>query len=132
MALTASICFKGPTEPGCTGSMPSRGIFNIAFACNGMSGRDQASGAGDKSSVLVSPGTLNTVTVIFSATSGREVNHSPAAHDSITCLAAALPALAFSATSWNASNINKVFDKALAAASAVSALSNAAINGCTL
>ena len=38
----------------------------MANACKGMSGRDQASGAGDKSSVFVSPVTLKTVTVIFS------------------------------------------------------------------
>lgn len=30
-----------------------------------MSGRDQASGAGERSSVLVSPGTLNTVSQLF-------------------------------------------------------------------
>ena len=39
-------------------SKPSLGILNIANACNGMSGLDQASVAGDKSSVLISPGTL--------------------------------------------------------------------------
>jgi len=64
-----------------------------------MSGRLQASGAGDRSSVLVSPGTLNTVTVIFFSTSGRLVNHSASAHDCSTSLALALPALAFWATS---------------------------------
>ena len=47
--------------------------------CSGMSGRLQASGAGDRSSVLVSPVTLNTVTVIFCGTSGRLVNHSASA-----------------------------------------------------
>ena len=36
----------------------------MASACSGMSGRLQASGAGDRSSVLVSPVTLKTVTVI--------------------------------------------------------------------
>jgi hypothetical protein len=40
-----------------------------------MSGRLQASGAGLRSSVLVSPLTLKTVTVSFSGTSGLEVNH---------------------------------------------------------
>ena len=39
-------------------SKPSLGILNIANACNGISGLDQASVAGDKSSVLISPGTL--------------------------------------------------------------------------
>ena len=79
--------------------MPSRSIFSIAFACNGISGRDQASGAGDKSSVFVSPLTLNTLTVIFSATFSFDVNHSPSAQDCNTCLAAVLPACAFSCTS---------------------------------
>ena len=37
---------------------PSLGILNIANACSGISGLDQASVAGDKSSVLISPGTL--------------------------------------------------------------------------
>ena len=40
------------------GVMPGRAFFSIARACSGMSGRDQASGAGDRSSVLVSPVTL--------------------------------------------------------------------------
>ena len=39
-------------------SRPSLGILNIAKACSGISGLDQASVAGDKSSVLISPGTL--------------------------------------------------------------------------
>jgi hypothetical protein len=49
---------------------------------------------------LVSPGTLNTLTVIFCGTSGRLVNHSASAHDCMTSLANALLARAFSATSW--------------------------------
>ena len=49
-----------------------------------MSGRLQASGAGERSSVLVSPGTLKTVTVIFSGTLGRLVNHSASAQLCIT------------------------------------------------
>ena len=77
----------GPTEPAWSGTMPSRGFFNMANACNGISGRLQASGAGDKSSVLVSPVTLNTVMVIFSCTLGREVNHSALDQDSTTSLA---------------------------------------------
>ncbi len=48
--------------------MPSRGILSIASACSGMSGRDHASGAGERSSVFVSPDTRNTVAVIFSGT----------------------------------------------------------------
>jgi len=92
----------GPRLPSSSGlnAAPGRLFFSIAMACSGMSGRDQASGAGDRSSVLVSPGTLNTVTVIFCGTSGRLVNHSASAHDWTTSFATALPALAFSATSW--------------------------------
>lgn len=37
--------------------------FSMAKACKGISGRDQASGAGDKSSVFVSPVTLKTQSV---------------------------------------------------------------------
>ncbi|EWS63554.1 hypothetical protein Y695_03212 [Hydrogenophaga sp. T4] len=97
-----------------------------------MSGRLQASGAGDRSSVLVSPGTLNTVTVIFLSTSGRLVNHSPSAQLCITSLAWALPALAFSATSLKKSNISSVFFSAAAATAATSASSSSSISGCTL
>ena len=39
-------------------SNPSLGILNMARACNGISGLDHASVAGDKSSVFISPGTL--------------------------------------------------------------------------
>ena len=85
----------------CAGAsvMPSRGILSMASACSGMSGRDHASGAGDKSSVFVSPVTLNTVTVIFSATLGRRVNHSASAHDFITRTACSFPARALASTS---------------------------------
>ena len=48
----------------------------MANECTGMSGLDHASGAGDRSSVFVSPGTLNTTTSIFSWTLGLLVNHS--------------------------------------------------------
>ena len=54
----SSICFIGPITPSWSGTMPSRAFFSIANACRGMSGRDHASWAGDKSSVLVSPVTL--------------------------------------------------------------------------
>ena len=37
------------------------GFLSMASACSGISGRDQASGAGDRSSVLVSPVTLKIV-----------------------------------------------------------------------
>ena len=39
-------------------SIPSLGILNMASACSGISGLDQASVAGDRSSVFISPGTL--------------------------------------------------------------------------
>src|SRR6056300_397666 len=84
LALTSSICDMGPTAPCSSGLRPSRVILYIARACIGMSGRDQASGAGDRSSVFVSPVTLNTVTLVDSATAGREVNHSPSAQDCMT------------------------------------------------
>ena len=71
----------------------------MASACRGMSGLDQASGAGDRSSVLVSPGTLKTVTVIFSATPGAFRNHSASAQDWMTFPAWVFPASAFSLTS---------------------------------
>ena len=64
-----------------------------------MSGRDQASGAGDKSSVFVSPVTLKTVTVIFSCKGSLPVNHSALAQDSMTSRAFALPAWANCSTS---------------------------------
>ena len=97
-----------------------------------MSGRLQASGAGERSSVLVSPATLKTVTVIFFGTSGREVNHSASAQLCITSLACALPALAFSATSWKKSNISSVFFSASAATAATAASSSRSISGLTL
>ena len=50
-ALSSSIVSRGLSKP-------SRGILNIAKACNGMSGLDQASVAGERSSVLISPVTL--------------------------------------------------------------------------
>ena len=97
-----------------------------------MSGRLQASGAGDRSSVLVSPGTLNTVTGMQRGTSGRTVNHSASAQLCITSLAMALPACALMATSWKKSNISKVFFKACAANAATSAWSSKSISGLTL
>ena len=45
----------GPILPGSSGLMPGRAFLSIASACIGMSGRVVASGAGDRSSVLVSP-----------------------------------------------------------------------------
>ena len=97
-----------------------------------MSGRLQASGAGDRSSVLVSPGTLKTLTVMVRGTSGRAVNHSASAQLCITSLALALPARALSATSLKKSNISSVFFSASAAIPATSASSSSSISGCTL
>ena len=68
----------------------------MIVACNGISGRLHASGAGERSSVLVSPVTLNTVSFILSGTVGRLVNHSASAQLFMTALAFALP---FSASS---------------------------------
>ena len=97
--LIASICFSGPVTPGASGSIPSRAILNMASACSGISGRDQASGAGERSSVLVSPVTLNTTILSDSGTSGRSVNHSPAAQLSKTAWAFFDPPFASSTTS---------------------------------
>src|SRR3546814_7802783 len=74
-----------------------------------MSGRLQASGAGDRSSVLVSPLTLKTVRVRLSGTSGRLVNHSASAQLCKMARALALPLSALSLMSWKASNTSSVF-----------------------
>ena len=79
--------------------MPSRGNLSIASACSGMSGRLHASGAGERSSVFVSPETRKTVVVIFSGTAGRSVYHVAFAQFSMTCFADALPPSASSCTS---------------------------------
>ena len=77
-------------------------LTSMDCACSGISGLLHASVAGERSSVLVSPGTLNTVTVISSSSFGSEVNHSASAHERNTRAACSLlPAL--SETSWNAS-----------------------------
>ena len=74
-------------------------VLPMASAWSGMSGRVEASPAGEKSSVLISPSTLKTFTFTESGIPGREVNHSAAAQDSSTALAAAFLALARAATS---------------------------------
>src|SRR5512133_1591954 len=51
-------------------------VLPMARACSGISGRLQASPAGEKSSVLISPSTLKTLTLMVSGTPLREVNHS--------------------------------------------------------
>jgi len=90
----------GPSLPGSSGTMPGRGFLSMASAWSGMSGRLQASGAGERSSVLVSPVTLKTVTVRLRGTSGRHVNHSASAQEASTALALALPASALAFT-WS-------------------------------
>ena len=54
-----------------------------------------------EASVLVSPSTRKTETVIFSATGGLLVNHCASAQLCSARFASALPALAFSSTSKN-------------------------------
>ena len=108
----------GPRLPSSSGAMaaPSRVFFSIARQCSGMSGRLQASGAGDRSSVLVSPGTLKTVTVMalrhFGA-AGEPLGVGPALHHRLGIGVAGLSA--FSSTSWKTSNISSVFFSASAA-----------------
>ena len=103
----------GPRLPSSSGwnAAPSRLFFSIARACIGMSGRVVASGAGDRSSVLVSPGTLKTVIVRLWGSSGRLVNHSASAQLCSTARALALPLSAFSFTSWKESNISRVLQR---------------------
>ena len=57
-------------------------ILRKACACSGISGLDQASFAGEKSSVFVSPLTLYIVNLISSSKVGLFSNHSAFAHDS--------------------------------------------------
>ena len=75
-----SIVEIGPFTPSISAFKSSREILYIASACSGISGRDQASGAGEKSSVLVSPATLNTVKVTFFGYSAFLVNQVASAH----------------------------------------------------
>mmetsp|Transcript_22464 Transcript_22464/g.56773 ORF Transcript_22464/g.56773 Transcript_22464/m.56773 type:complete len:257 (+) Transcript_22464:3319-4089(+) len=112
--------------------MPSLSFLSIALACSGMSGRLHASGAGERSSVFVSPVTLNTVTVIFSATFGFAWNHSASAQDSMIAFANSFPFFAFSSTSWNASKTRSVCVSAFCEIGARSGSSSASIKHCTL
>ncbi|MNI59381.1 hypothetical protein D3C73_1145400 [compost metagenome] len=134
MSFRSRICWIGPRLPSSSGvnGASSRLFFSIARACIGMSGRVVASGAGDRSSVLVSPGTLNTVTVRLCGTSGLLVNHSASAQLCSTDWALALPALAFSCTSWKASNTSRVFFSASAAMAPTLASSSSCTSGATL
>ena len=72
-----------------------------------MSGLDQASGAGDKSSVFISPVTLYTVSFICSFMSVFSVNQVALAHSSTTFFACSF-VFDSSNISLNASKINKV------------------------
>ena len=100
-------------------------------AWRGISGLDHASGAGDKSSVFVSPGTLKTIVSILSGTSGFVKNHSASAHE-FKILAAFFEDLDFSAISLNASKTKRVFDRAFTASSPHSGSSISDIRGSTL
>jgi hypothetical protein len=113
LALSSSQQLHGAALALLVGHDARARFFSMATACSGMSGRLQASGAGDRSSVLVSPVTLNTVTRHALGTSGRLVNHSASAQLCSTALALALPLSAFSLTSWNWSNISSVFFSAV-------------------
>ena len=66
---------------------PSLGFLSIARECNGISGLDHASCPGDKSSVLISPGTLKTVNFISSGNFGLLVNQDAFDQLSITFFA---------------------------------------------
>ena len=92
----------GPFTPSTSAFKSSRLILYIASACKGISGRDQASGAGEKSSVLVSPATLNTVKVTVFGYSLFDVNQVASAHDLISSFAVLLPLSASAATSSKA------------------------------
>src|SRR5512136_2740231 len=65
-------------------SPPLKRVLPMARACSGMSGRLQASPAGEKSSLLISPSTLYTFTLIVAGSEGLELNHSASAHDFMT------------------------------------------------
>src|SRR3954463_267231 len=87
LAFSSWISLTGPRLPSSSGVMPGRGFLCIASACSGMSGRLHASGAGERSSVLISPETLKTVSLMDWGTSGRLVNHSASAQLCSTALA---------------------------------------------
>ena len=131
-AFSSSIWVMGPISPCFSGCIPSRVILNMARACKGISGRDQASCAGERSSVLISPVALNTATLMLCGTASLLVNHSASAQDCITALASALPASAFSATSWKASNTRRVLFNSSAAWLESSASSSRLTNVATL
>ena len=97
---------------------PGIRLSNIAKACNGMSGRVVAWVAGERSSVFVSPGTLNTVTVMVLGSFGRPINQSASAQASMTCLAKGLTSDKCR-TSLKASKTNRVLLRAVAAAAAI-------------
>ena len=74
-------------------------LMSIDWACKGISARDHAFCAGDKSSVLVSPSTLNTVSLISLCNSFLLLNQSALAQDSSNFVANLFPDLCFSTTS---------------------------------
>ena len=92
----------GPLTPSTSAFKSSRDILYMARACRGISGRDQASGAGEKSSVLVSPATLNTVRVTLEGKLSFDVNQVASAHFLIRFNAKVLPLSARAAISSKA------------------------------
>ena len=103
----------------------------IAKACRGISGLDQASGAGDKSSVLVSPGTLKILAFISLGTSGFDKNHS-AFDQEFKIFNAFFEFFESSAMSLNASKMRSVLERASIATSPHSSSSINFISGSTL
>ena len=90
------------------GSSTSARLASNERAWSGMSARDHASVAGERSSVLISPSTLNTVRCTASGTAGRAVNQSASAQDRRTERALGLPFSAIPTTSWKASKTSRV------------------------
>ena len=59
-------------------------FLSMASAWSGISGLEGASGAGERSSVLISPSTLKTIALITFGSSGLLVNHSALVQESTT------------------------------------------------
>ena len=125
------IFFKFSISSSGFSDKPFLGILYIAKACKGMSGLDQASGAGERSSVLVSPGTLKITVSILLGTSFFEVNHSASDHE-VKIFKALFEDLDNSAISLNASKTKSVFESASTAVSPQISSSIKEIKGSTL
>ena len=96
-----------------------------------MSGLEGASGAGDRSSVFISPSTLKTIALITSGSFGLFVNHSASDHESTTLLAF-LFVFDSSITSCLALNIRSVLLKPSAANPPTASSSKSPISDSTL